>query len=47
MSKMTELEEYITIKKFLLKFQNMSFKEQNALLKKFDRKIDYLKRKEL
>lgn len=40
---MSELEQYEAIKKFLLKFQNMSFKEQNKLLKKFDKKIEYLK----
>ena len=39
---MSELEEYEAIKKFLVKFQNMSFKEQNKLLKKFDKKIEFV-----
>ena len=40
---MSELEEYKAIKKFLLRFQSMSLKEQNKLLKKFDKKIEFLK----
>lgn len=39
----SDLETYITLKKFLEKFQHMSFKEQNKLLSRFDKKIDYLK----
>lgn len=37
------LETYIFLRKFLQKFQNMSFEEQNKILYKFDKKIDYLK----
>lgn len=40
---MDEFTQYIYLKKLLQKFQSMSFKEQNKLLNKFDKKIDYLK----
>lgn len=41
----SDIQTYIIIKNLLLKFQNMSFKEQNKLVDKFDKKIKYLKRK--
>lgn len=41
----SDIKTYIIIKNLLLKFQNMSFKEQNKLVDKFDKKISYLKRK--
>lgn len=40
---MNDLENYIAIKQFLLKFQSMSKKQQNIIIKNFDKKIKELK----